>query len=327
MAVGAYVVVDSGGHPMAEGRPRSIYAVAAGAIFATAAAVLWSRINPESQPQFIDLNAAPAAARPTAEGAVRFAVTLVWAPERTFDTRYDLARYVAHEISRPLRVVQRRTYSEINELLRHGSVDAAIICTGAYLQATHDGIALDVIAVPVRSDGPFSRSVFVVRADSSLHAIADLRGHTFGLTDPLSLTGNYYPLSLVYDSGGEPRTFFTRTMYTYSDYGSLRAVLDGIVDAAAVDSLAYDFDGPRQDLREIHRSPPLGISPVVVPHLGDARLASLLGNALLTLHTKPEGREILAALHVQRFEAPPSGMYESAARVVDIALRRGDAGP
>lgn len=312
---------------MAEGRPRSIYAVAAGAIFATAAAVLWSRINPASQPIFVDLNAAPAAARPTAVGAVRFAVTPVWAPERTFDTHYDLARHVASEIHRPLRVVERRTYSEVNELLRHGNVDAAILCTGAYLQATRDGIALDVIAVPVNAEGPVYHAVFVVRADSSLRTVADLEGHSFALTDPLSLGGNFYPLSLVYDRGNDPRTFFTRTMYTYGDFGSLRAVLDGIVDAASVDSLAYDFDGARAEFREIHRSVPLGISPVVVPRMSDPQFVAALTRALLTMQTKLDGREILAALHVLRFEIPPPGLYDEASRVVDSALRRRDSGP
>lgn len=312
---------------MAEGRPRSIYAVVAGAIFATAAAVLWSRINPASQPVFVDLSAAPAAARPTAVGAVRFAIAPVWAPERTLDTHYDLARHVASEIRRPLRVVQRRTYSEVNELLRHGNVDAAIICTGAYLQAKRDGIALDVIAVPMTAEGPFYHSVFVVRAESALRTFDDLEGQSFGLTDPLSLTGNYYPLSLVRERGKDPRTFFARTMYTYGDFGSLRAVLDGIVDAAAVDSLAYDFDGPKRDLREIHRSPALGIGPVVVPHTSDPQFTVALTRALVTMHTKLEGREILAALHLLRFEIPAAGLYDDSARIVDAALGRGDAAP
>ena len=311
---------------MADGRPFSIYAVAAGAIFATAAAVLWSRINPEAPPQFVDLTAPPATGHVSAQGAVRFAVASVWAPERTAERHYDLARQVAHEIHRPLRVVQRRTYGEVNELLRHGGVDAAIICTGAYLEATRDGIALTVIAVPMNAEGPVYHSVFVVPADSPLRTIEDLEGHSFALTDPLSLSGSYYPLSVVLERGKDPHTFFTRVMYTYGDYGSLRAVLDGIVDAAAVDSLAYDFDGPRQDLREIHRSPPLGISPVVVPHSTDPQLVVALRRAFLTLHERPDGREILAALHLRRFEAPPPGLYDDAARVVDIALRRADAG-
>jgi phosphonate transport system substrate-binding protein len=308
---------------MAEGRPFSIYAVAAGAIFATAAAVLWARINPEAPPQFIDLNAVPAATPVTAQGAVRFAVASVWAPERTAERHYDLARHVAHEIRRPLRIVQRRTYGEVNELLRHEGVDAAIICTGAYLEALRDGIALTVIAVPVNTEGPVYHSVFVVPTNSPLRTIEDLEGHSFALSDPLSLSGNYYPLSVVLDRGKDPRTFFTRTMYTYGEHGSLRAVLDGIVDAAAVDSLAYDFDGPRQELREIHRSPPLGISPVVVPRSTPPQLVASLRRAFLAMHQNAEGREILEALHLLRFEAPPPGLYDEAARVVDVVLRHG----
>lgn len=311
---------------MAEGRPFSIYAVAAGAIFATAAAVLWSRINPETPAQFVDLTAAPLAGPSARQDAVRFAVAPVWAPERTSERHFDLARQITHEIHRPLRIVERRTYGEVNELLRHGGIDAAILCTGAYLAAVRDGIALTVIAVPVNAEGPVYHSVFVVPANGPLRTIEDLEGRSFGLSDPLSLSGNYYPLAAVIDRGKDPHRFFSRTMYTYGDHGSLRAVLDGTVDAAAVDSLAYDFDGPQPELREIHRSPPLGISPVVVPHLADPHFVAALRRAFLTMHEKPDGREILAALHLQRFELPPPGLYDEATRMVDVVLRRADAG-
>ncbi len=307
---------------MSETRPRSIYAVAAGAIFATAAVVLWTRINPEQRPQFVDLTAAPAAARAPVQHAVRFAVAPVWAPERTLDVHYDLARYVARAIGRPLRVVQRRTFGEVNELLRRRGVDAAIIGTGTYLLARRDDIALDVIAVPVVAEGPMFHSVIVVKSDSPLRSLDDLEGRTIGFSDPLSISGHYYPISVIVARGKDPHTYFARSVFTYGHFGSIRAVLDGIVDAAAINSLSYDFEGPRTDLRVIHRSPPFAISPVVVPRVSEPRFVAALTRALLTMHTTNEGLAILHELHLTRFEAPPPGLYDDAARIVDTVLRQ-----
>lgn len=311
---------------MADGRPFSIYAVAAGAIFATAAVVLWSRLTPEVPAQFVDLTAAASPERAAVADTVRFAVATVWGPERTSERHFDLAREVAHEIHRPLRIVERRTYAEVNELLRRQGIDAAILGTGAFLAATRDGIALTVIAVPVTAEGPVYHSVFVVRTDSLLRTIDDLDGRSLGLGDPLSLSGSYYPLAAAFDRGKDPRTFYSRTMYTYGDDGSLRAVVDRTVDVAVVDSLAYDFDGPQRALREIHRSPALGISPVVVPSAANPQFIAALRRAFLTLHQRPRGRAVLAALHLQRFEEPPPGLYDEATRTVDVAQQRPDAG-
>ena len=311
---------------MADGRPFSIYAVAAGAIFATAAVVLWSRITPEVPAQFVDLTAAAAPERAAATDTVRFAVESVWGPERTSERHFDLVRHVTREIDRPLRIVERLTYAEVNELLRRQGVDAAIVGTGAFLAATRDGIALTVIAVPVTAEGPVYHSVFVVRTDSLLQTIDDLDGRALGLSDPLSLSGSYYPLAAAIDRGKDPSTFYSRTMYTYGDDGSLRAVVDRTVDVAVVDSLAYDYDGPHRALREIHRSPALGISPVVVPSAANPQFVAALRRAFLTMHQQPRGREVLAALHLQRFEEPAPGLYDEATRIFDVARQRPDAG-
>jgi ABC-type phosphate/phosphonate transport system substrate-binding protein len=105
-------------------------------------------------------------------------------------------------------------------------------------------------------------------------------------TDPLSLSGHHYPVAVLAKQDLRAESFFGRVLYTYSHPGSIRAVLDGIVDAAAVDSLVYAGELRRQpdlarQLRVIHRSPPLGISPVVVPRSAHPKLVNALRAALL----------------------------------------------
>jgi phosphonate transport system substrate-binding protein len=110
-------------------------------------------------------------------------------------------------------------------------------------------------------------------------------------------------------------------LYTYSHPGSIRAVLDGIVDAAAVDSLVYSGELRRRpelarQLRVIHRSAALGISPIVVPRSAPPRLVNALRGALLGMDSTQSGRAILAHLGFSRFQVPPPDLFEYARTVL-----------
>lgn len=268
----------------------------------------------------VDLSPATLTAERPGRPALRFAVAPVLSPERTIDEYHAFADYLAFRLARPVRLVQRKTYHEVNQLLRHGSVQVAIICTGAYLHSKTEEIPLDVIAVPEYSDGPVYHSLLIVRAKDSFDTIQDLKGRSFAYSDPLSLSGHYYPLYLLLESGEEPSTYFGRTTFAYSHDGSLRAVLDGIADGAAVDSLVYDFEVRRnpslgKELRIIHRSPNLGINPVVTPGSLDPALREAFRQAFVEMHSVPEGRKVLDSLKIKRFLAPPDGLYRETAKI------------
>lgn len=261
---------------------------------------------------------------PVGDGArtLRIAVAPVWSPEHAIDDYQALVDRLAVRIGRPFRVVQRKTYGEVNELLRHGMVQAAIICTGAYLEAQRSRISLEVAAVPLFPEGPVYRSLLVTRADGGPATVADLRGRAFAFSDPLSLSGHYYPIDLLRSEGEDYRRYFSRTLFTHSHSGSLHAVLDGIADGAAVDSLVYESEAERNPdlahrLRVIHRSPPLGINPVVVPGAADPAFRAAFREALIGLHGTPEGRLALDRIGIKRFVVPPAGLYESAAGIYE----------
>ena len=44
----------------------------------------------------------------------------------------DLGNYLEQKLGRPVERIQRRTYAEINDLLRTGEVDLAFVCTSSY---------------------------------------------------------------------------------------------------------------------------------------------------------------------------------------------------
>ncbi len=262
----------------------------------------------------------PAQGEQAPREAIRFAVAPVLSPEKAFSTYRLLTQYLSRRLKTPVELVQRKTYLEVNELLRRGAIQFALVCTGAYVLGDRE-FGLQLVAVPRYQGHLTYRSLLIVRRDSPIQDVEDLEGRSIALSDPLSNSGYFYPLYLVRRLGRDPKAFFGRTFFTYSHDSSMLAVEEGIADAAAVDSLIFEYEvdrdpGLRDRFRIIHRSPPYGINPVVAPRSIPQSLVQRFRNALFAMSSDEEGRRILSLLRLDEFTEPPPGLYDSARRMI-----------
>ena len=179
---------------------------------------------------------------PTPEGheaiPLRVAVAAVISPEGTVQSYSPLLAYLEEKLNRPIELVQRRTYLEVNDLIEHGEVDVAFVCTSAYVQG-HDTFGMELLVAPQVNGETTYNSLLIVPVSSAAKSMEDLRGKVFAFTDPISLSGRVYPTYLVHQLGFTPEEFFSRTFFTYSHDEAIRAVASGVADGAAVDSLVF----------------------------------------------------------------------------------------
>ncbi len=256
--------------------------------------------------------------------SLRFAIAPVLSPERRQEDYRQLAGWLGERLGRPIRIVQRRTYGEINDLLRTSSVDLALICTGAYLIGRAEGLEVTPVVVPVPLSGPTYQSLILAGIDSGFDTFEQVARGRLALADPMSLSGHLVPLALAQERGLDPLDVLDRALHTYSHDNSIRAVEDGIVDGAAVNSLLWEFEvkhdpGVTTKLKIIERSPPLAIQPVVVPLSLDPVLFLEIRRAMLALDSDPGGRKILERLGLSSFEQPARGLYdETAERIAPL---------
>ena len=246
---------------------------------------------------------------------LRVAVAAVISPKGNVDSYGPLLDYLGDELNRPVELVQRRTYAEVNELIKNGDVDLAFVCTSAYVAGARE-FDMELLVAPMVGGETVYYSLLIVPADSSASSIADLRDSIFAFTDPMSNTGRNYPTRLVLEMGQTPDNYFKRTFFTYSHDDAIRAVANGVADGAAIDSLVYDFTVGRepelaQKTKVIHRSPPFGIPPVVVgPHVRPQSKAELRA-ILLAMNESQDGLRALATAGIVRFVTIDDSAYET----------------
>lgn len=246
---------------------------------------------------------------------LRVAVAAIISPQGTVASYQPLLDYLSVRLNRPVKLIQRRTYAEVNDLVQHNEVDLAFVCTRAYVQGARD-FGMQLLAIPQMRGDTVYYSALIVRTESSAHSLADLRGAVFAFTDPLSNTGYLYPMVLLKRQGQMADAFFRRTFFTYSHDRAIDAVAQGLADGAAVDSLVLDYALARDPslharLRVIDLSPAFGIPPIVVGPGARPQTKILLEEVLLGMALDPQGQQALQVLEVDRFVPPRLDLYDT----------------
>lgn len=263
----------------------------------------------ESQPPPMDTASTPNPAD------IRISIAGMFTPKETYSIYSDLLDYIGEKTGRSTVLQQTGSYMSVNDLLAHKGTDFALLCSGGYVEASHHMSLIPLVA-PVVNGQPLYYSYILAREGSGIEKFEDFRGRRFALTDPLSLTGSLYPMSRLESAGYSLDDFFGEYIYTFNHDNSIKAMMEGVVDGAAVDSLIFDYMKARnpasvEGLVVIEKSPPFGSPPIVArPGIPKEMRDELVG-VLVGMQDDPKGREILAQLGIERFVQVDESLYQS----------------
>ncbi len=247
------------------------------------------------------------------------AVAAMISPKETFTYYRQMLDYLSRALDLDVRLIQRKTYGEIDDLFLKGRIDLGFVCSGPYAVGK-DKAGFDLLAAPEIRGRATYQAYLVVNKDSPVKRLEDLRGRIFAFTDPESNTGHLVPLAWLAGLNERPETFFSRTIYTYSHDNSILAVSRGLVDGAAVDGLIWEYYSRKNPsltarTRVIKRSEPFGIPPVVVSRSMPAELRERIQDVILSMHKSSDGQKILAELMIDRFVIAHDEWYDSIRRM------------
>jgi len=241
------------------------------------------------------------------------AISTMISPVETFNLYKDLIDYISSKLGVPIEFKQRKTYSEVNNLLKENKLDFAFICTGAYLEARNK-MPIEILVVPVVEGKPYYQAYVIVNNESNINSIDDLQGKSFAFTDPLSNTGYDYIINILKDRRTNPEKFFSNTIFTYAHDYSIQAVKRKIVDGATVDGLVYEYlkhfqPEKVEGIKIINKSRDFGIPPFVVQKNLDPKLKLELKNIMLTMHQDSEGKKLLNKIMIDKFIEADDSLY------------------
>ncbi|GEA18502.1 phosphate/phosphite/phosphonate ABC transporter substrate-binding protein [Moorella sp. E306M] len=236
---------------------------------------------------------------------LRLAAAPVISPEEGYQAYTDLTRYLEDFLGYPVEFITRQTYAEVNLLMNSGDIDIAFVCTYAYVKGQRD-FGMELVAASEVGGQAKYASYIIVPKSSPVQDFAGLKGRRFAFSDPMSMSGRLVPLYYIQQKGERPETFFQSYIFTYSHDKSIRAVADGIVDGAAVDSLVYEAFAKKHPeiaakVKIIQSSDDFASPPVVVRPGLEPALKAKVREAFLQMDKKENGRKILNELGIERF--------------------------
>jgi phosphonate transport system substrate-binding protein len=202
----------------------------------------------------------------------------------------------------------------------HGEADLGVICGLPYVWlAARRPRPVEPLAAPVlagdRYGGrPIYYSDVIVRHDSPITCLEELRGHSWAYNEPASHSGHTVTLYSLVRMGARPG-FFGRVVEAGFHQRAIRLVHSGAVDAAAIDSqvLAIELrDHPElaDRLRVVDTFGPSTIQPVVFASRLPDRLKDQARELLVELGDDPSARPMLAHGFIERFAPVDDSAYD-----------------
>jgi phosphonate transport system substrate-binding protein len=288
-------------------------------ILAIAAAVFIVSCSSDQEPTYVDFSKKMIEDQPGEEprkgSVIRVAVAAMISPRETVVYYHQLLDFIAKQLGHKIQLVQRKTYGEINELLKTGKIDLAFICSGPYA-TSRQTYGFEALAVPLVRGRHSYHSYLIVNQKSKYRDLSDLRGKTFAFTDPESNTGRLVPTYWLNQQQEKPEEFFSQIIYTYSHDNSIMAVATSLVDGAAVHEQIWEYFNHNNptftaNTRIIKKSQPFGNPPVVASRYLSSRMKKDIQRLLMTMHHDPKGKKILDELMIDRFLYPEDKWYES----------------
>jgi phosphonate transport system substrate-binding protein len=262
------------------------------------------------------------AAAASAAEPVKIGVAAMISPKETVKFYKQMIDYVGTRLGRPVEMVQKENYDEMDSLLEKNELSIAFVCAGPYVK-NRAKFGAELLVAPQSYGQPFYHAYIIVHKDSPIKDLAGLKGKKFAFTDPKSNTGKLVPTYMIAkDFNAVPEAFFGEVTYTRSHDKSVEAVAKKFVDGASIDSLIYDYAAKKNpvftsETKIIRKSPPYGIPPVIVRKDIDPALRNKIRDIFLNMHKDRTGKAILEGIMVDKFIVPKDGDYDSVREMAD----------
>jgi phosphonate transport system substrate-binding protein len=150
--------------------------------------------------------------------------------------RYDeFQKLLSAHLKMPVKLFPAADYAGVMQGIAAGQLEAAEFGASGFAGAWLDCKCVEPVVVPQEKDGStYYYSVMVVRADSGIKTLEDMKGHSLAWADPNSTSGYLIPSATLKTKGIklEDGAYFSKTGFSGGHEQGVVAVLNKQYDAA-----------------------------------------------------------------------------------------------
>jgi phosphonate transport system substrate-binding protein len=170
----------------------------------------------------------------------------------------EVAAFLTREVGHPVRAVVPASYGATVQALVSNQAHVAYTSALPFILARREA-PVRLLLAEVRNERTDYDSIFVVRADSTIQCLEDLRGKRMLFTSPTSTSGYLMPYSRLVREGllqprQEPSAFFGQISFGGGYDRALLGVLNGQADVCAVSDYTMEGDRASVYLNDEQRS-------------------------------------------------------------------------
>lgn len=240
-------------------------------------------------------------------------------PPKEIQERFaPLAAYLGKAMGRPVTVRVGRNYDEHIAAIGKDQLDIAFMGPGAYVTLVRTYGPKPLLARLEVNGKPHLTGVIIVRRDSPLKSLPELKGKRFAFGDPQSTMSHTVPQRML-DQAGVPEKALAHHQFLGAHKNVALAVLAGDYDAGAVKSEIFDEYAPK-GLRALATSAPVSEHLFVTRGNLPREQIEQLRRTLLGARTAPEGMAMLRAINKDTTNLVPAadGDYDGLRRLLGV---------
>lgn len=232
-------------------------------------------------------------------------------PKRLFEVYQPLMDYLNSQLGEKLfRLEASKNYDEFDKKLFSSHFDFALPNPYQTLTSLEHGYT---IFGKMGDDHNF-RGIILVRKDSAIQHVSDLKGKTVSFPAPTALAATMMPQWFLHNHGLNI-TKDIESLYVGSQESSIMNVYLGKSVASSTwpsPWLSFIQERPEvaAELKVMWETPNLLNNGLVVKKSIDSALVHRVSKLLFDLHTHPEGQSILKGMQLSRFESANNQTYE-----------------
>ena len=237
----------------------------------------------------------------------------------------EFGRVLGTLVGVPVRVTVASDYAAVIEALRNQTADLAFVHPAGYVLANREAKARIVAKNQWHGKTTFTSRIYV-RKDSGIKTLEDLRGKTMAFVDPASSSGYIYPMVFLIQKGlvkkRDPKTFFREVTFAGSHDASMRALLNGHVDAIASFDMAREQylkdPAERERLAFVAETPPIPEAGIAAREKLDPALFAKVREALLKIASPTHAALLKRLYDIDGFEPAEDREYDPVRAAIDL---------